>query len=100
VLQEIAFFVKDYSCELKIEGHTDNSPINSAAFSSNWELSLRRAMAVMRYLVERENIDPTRVWVAGYGEYKPAVRNTTAENRAKNRRVEIFLDWSNSTVVK
>ncbi len=100
VLQEIAFFVKDGSSEIKIEGHTDNTPVRSGRFQSNWELSLQRAMSVMNYLVDHEHIDPTRVWVAGYGEYKPVAPNTTTENKAKNRRVEIFLDWSNASVVR
>ena len=98
ILDEIVNYIKDYSFEIKIEGHTDNSPIYSGRFSSNWELSAERAMSVMRYFVKQKNIDPTRIWVAGYGEYKAIAPNTTAENRAKNRRVEIFIDWSNASI--
>lgn len=100
ILQEIVYYIRNYSCEIKIEGHTDDQPIRSERYLSNWELSAHRAMSVMKYFVDKEGIDPTRIWIAGYGEYSPAAPNNTPENRAKNRRVEIFLDWSNATVGK
>ena len=78
--------------EVLVEGHTDNWPINNPRFPSNWELSAARALAVVKYLAFRENIDPARFAATGYGEYRPVKPNDSVENRAKNRRVEIFVN--------
>ncbi len=75
---------------LRVEGHTDNLPIRSAVYPSNWELSTNRAISVVRYLEERR-IDPARLSVAGYGEHHPIIANDSAEHRAMNRRVEIVV---------
>lgn len=77
--------------ELRIEGHTDDVPINTAAFPSNWHLSVARAMTVGDYLMGRINLDPQRVTIVGYSQYKPLEPNTTPKNRAKNRRVDIVI---------
>ncbi len=77
----------DYS--MQIEGHTDNVPINTAYFPSNWELSAARAIAVGKYIIDEKGIDPTKIVTAGYGEFYPIAENDTAENKAKNRRVEV-----------
>jgi chemotaxis protein MotB len=74
-----------------VEGHTDDLPINTARFPSNWELSTGRATTVVRYLIEAWKLPPERLSSAGYGEYKPLVANTSAANRAKNRRVDIVI---------
>jgi chemotaxis protein MotB len=75
---------------LRVEGHTDDVPIHSAAFPSNWELSTARAISVIRYL-EEHGIERDRLSVAGYGEYHPFVPNDSADRRAQNRRVEIVV---------
>jgi chemotaxis protein MotB len=75
---------------LRVEGHTDDVPIHSAQFPSNWELSTARAISVIRYL-EEHGIDRDRLSVAGYGEYHPFVPNDSADRRAQNRRVEIVV---------
>jgi chemotaxis protein MotB len=75
---------------LRVEGHTDDVPIRSGAFPSNWELSTARATSVTRYL-EEHGIVPARLSVAGYGEFHPLVPNDSAERRALNRRVEIVV---------
>jgi chemotaxis protein MotB len=75
---------------LRVEGHTDDVAIHSAAFPSNWELSTARALSVVRYL-EEHGIGRDRLSVAGYGEFHPLVPNDGAERRALNRRVEIVL---------
>ncbi|MBI5478925.1 MAG: OmpA family protein [Deltaproteobacteria bacterium] len=75
---------------VRVEGHTDNVPIRSAGFPSNWELSTARAISVERHLEER-GLPRTRLAVAGYGEHKPIVPNDSAEHRALNRRVEIVV---------
>ncbi len=75
---------------IRVEGHTDNVPIHTERFPSNWELSAARAIAVVRYLQER-GIDPKLLGAAGYGEYQPIASNDTSDGRAENRRIEISL---------
>jgi len=80
--------VKDKA--IRIEGHTDNVPIRSAQFPSNWELSAVRAINVAKYL-QQQGLDPANLSAAAFSEYKPVADNTTKEGRAKNRRIEITL---------
>lgn len=77
---------------ISIEGHTDNIPISTEQFPSNWELSSARASSVLRYLAE-QGIDQRRMRAIGYGHIRPIASNDTAEGRAKNRRVEITLHF-------
>ncbi|MEG9297170.1 flagellar motor protein MotS [Mangrovibacillus sp. Mu-81] len=76
---------------VKVEGHTDNRPISTDKFPSNWELSSARASSVIRYLTGIENLDPKRFIAVGYGDTRPIAPNDTAENLQKNRRVEIIV---------
>jgi len=76
---------------IQVEGHTDDVPIRSRQFSSNWELSSARALAVLRLLLEKSDIEPERLSAAGYGEYHPNVPNDSSENRRLNRRVDIVI---------
>jgi chemotaxis protein MotB len=76
---------------VRMEGHTDNTPIQTLVFPSNWELSTARAIAVLDLMVDRFDIDPRRVSVAGYGERRPISENDTPQGRAKNRRVDIAI---------
>jgi len=77
---------------IKIEGHTDTDPIiYSQDFPTNWELSATRATNVLRYLVEEEKIEGSRVSSSGYSFYRPIAPNDTKENKAKNRRVDIVI---------
>ncbi|MCP4448189.1 MAG: OmpA family protein [Myxococcales bacterium] len=77
--------------QLSIQGHTDDRPISTSKFPSNWELSTARAVATMRYLSSNA-LQPARMNVAGYANMRPLAKNTTAAGRAKNRRVEfVFL---------
>ena len=92
VLAEIAGeFDKYPDYDVVIEGHTDNVPINTARFPSNWALSSGRAESVGRFFIEDCGIDPVRITAVGYGEYRPIDTNDTAEGKANNRRVEIRL---------
>jgi len=91
VLDGVMGSLKDLPNEVRVEGHTDNLPINSSTFPSNWELSTARAAAIIRYF-ESKGMDPRRMSAVGYGEWRPVVRNDSPENRQKNRRVEIFVD--------
>jgi chemotaxis protein MotB len=74
----------------QVAGDTDNVPIQTAAFPSNWELSTARAVAVVKLLVA-QGVDPRALSAGGYGEYDPVAGNDTAEGRAKNRRIEIAM---------
>lgn len=76
---------------IKIEGHTDNVPISSARFPDNQELSTARANSVWRILVKNVGLNPDIMSTVGYGEFRPKVPNTTAENKAQNRRVDIAI---------
>ncbi len=83
---------------MHVVGHTDDHPINTDAFPSNWELSLVRASRVARYLLDAGgDIDPARFVVMGRGQYAPTVPNSNEGARALNRRVEIIITRSTST---
>ncbi|AZR73870.1 flagellar motor protein MotB [Anoxybacter fermentans] len=90
-LAQIAKFLEDIPNSIMIEGHTDNWPIHNEEFPNNWVLSAIRATNVIAYFMEKTNIDPKRLSVAAYGEYRPLKPNTTPENRALNRRVDIVV---------
>jgi outer membrane protein OmpA-like peptidoglycan-associated protein len=87
----IAGMLRQRDYRLRIEGHTDNVPIHTPQFSSNWELSNSRATEVVRLLIVREGFDPNRLSAAGYAEYHPVATNRTAEGRGMNRRVDIVI---------
>ncbi len=91
ILNAVAEVVKKDFREIFVEGHTDNVPIHTSKYPTNWELSTARALSVVRYLHYVEGIDASRLAAVGYGEYRPLVPNTTPKNRAKNRRVEIYI---------
>lgn len=76
---------------VKVEGHTDDRPITTFRYPSNWELSAARASTVIRYLTEGHNLDSHRFTAVGYGETRPIVPNSGPENWEKNRRVEIII---------
>lgn len=79
---------------VQINGHTDNIPIETEQFPSNWELSSARAIAVLRLFVDKIGIDARTLNATGYGEYHPVATNWTRVGRAKNRRIEIILVYS------
>ena len=92
VLHALAQALKSVPYTILIEGHTDDQPLRPGSqYASNWELSLARAMSVVRYLVQVEGLSPRRVGVAAFGEYHPRVPNDTPEHRAANRRIEISV---------
>ena len=86
--------------ELIIEGYTDNVPISTEVFPSNWELSVARAVSVIRYLTEEHGISPQRLSARGFGEHRPLVPNDSKENRALNRRVNIVIVHNDREEVK
>lgn len=91
VLDELADVLEGLPNHVRVEGHTDDWPINTERFPSNWELSTARATTVLRYLIEEHAMAPDSLSAAGYGEYRPLGPNDTAEARAGNRRVDIVL---------
>ncbi|MFC3802332.1 flagellar motor protein MotB [Cohnella sp. GCM10012308] len=77
--------------EIIVSGHTDNQPINTFEFASNWELSSKRAINFMKILLENQAFDPRKFSAIGYGEYRPLDSNDTDAGRSKNRRVEVSI---------
>jgi chemotaxis protein MotB len=90
-LDKIADVLSKIPYAVRVEGHTDNVPIQTRRFPSNWELSVARAVNVVKYFAEVSNIDPKRLSAVGYGESRPVAANDSPSNRAINRRVEILL---------
>ncbi|MGA2245194.1 MAG: flagellar motor protein MotB [Verrucomicrobiota bacterium] len=91
VMRKIAALLAAHpSLKIHVIGHTDNVPIHGR-FVSNWELSTARALAAVHFLTEKAGVDPRRVGAVGYGEYRPIAENSTADGRAKNRRIAITI---------
>ena len=90
ILQRLADSLKPWPNAVRVEGHTDDVPIRSSLFHSNWELSAARAGSVVRLFSER-GVDPQRLAVVGYGQYHPLQANTTASGRNANRRVAVII---------
>ena len=91
MIDRIAAAVAPTPNAIRVEGHTDDVPIRTSRYTSNWELSTARASAVVEYLVRSSGLDPERLSAAGYGEFHPRVPNDTPENRASNRRIDIVI---------
>jgi chemotaxis protein MotB len=96
-LTKIIPIIRKVNRQIRIEGHTDNIPINTREFKSNWELSVRRATEVVQFMVEKGSFPPEKTSAVGYAEYRPLIPNTSPENRALNRRIEIIIEKSNDT---
>lgn len=94
LLLEMAKVLAEIPGRLTVEGHTDNVPIRTERFYSNWDLSAARAAAVANVLLALDHVEPTRLSVTGLADTEPRVPNTSSDNRAKNRRVEIIIDLS------
>jgi len=91
ILDEIAAILDAYPYDLTVEGHTDNIPIHTERFPSNWELSTSRAISVMLYLQKTRHIPASRMAVAGYADTHPLFPNDTPAHRTANRRVEFVF---------
>jgi chemotaxis protein MotB len=90
VIDRVASTLEPLAVAIRIEGHTDDTPIKTARYSSNWELSTARASAVVARFID-QRMDPRRLSAAGYGEFHPRASNATAEGRASNRRVDVVV---------
>lgn len=91
ILDKVAPILIDTPNYIRVEGHTDNLPIRTSKFPSNWELSSARATNVVRELITIHNFSPQKLSAAAYGEYRPRVPNTSEENRQLNRRVSLVI---------
>ncbi len=91
LLDIAAAVVNELGREVRVEGHTDNVPVTTDRYPSNWELSSARATAVLRYVVDEGAADPAMIFAAGYGEHRPVASNLTPEGRALNRRADLVI---------
>ena len=100
VLNSINVLLTDMDNDVLVEGHTDNVPMHTEKYGSNWELSTARAVNVIRYFIDGKGLNPAKFSAKGYGEFKPLVENSTPENKSINRRVDILIVEQNETKVK
>jgi chemotaxis protein MotB len=91
VIRQLAATLQPQPFAIRVEGHTDDRPISTSSFASNWELSTARATAVVRFLIEACRLAPERLSAAGFAEHRPRGPNGTVEDRARNRRVDIVV---------
>lgn len=91
VLREVVEQIRGKKIVLRVEGHTDNVPISTPRFRSNWELSTARATSVIAELAKQHAVPPQSLSAAGYGEFHPVADNATSEGRAQNRRVDLVI---------
>jgi chemotaxis protein MotB len=91
LINTIAEVMCQYNNPLRLEGHTDNVPISTAQFPSNWELSTARATNGLKYLLKNFDVDANKISATGYAEFRPLTDNTTPEGRARNRRVDLVM---------
>ena len=91
LLVGIAETVQAFSNPIRVEGHTDDVPIHTVRFRSNWDLSAARASRVVEYLIERGGLDPERLSATGFAEFHPRVPNDSQASRASNRRIDVVI---------
>ncbi len=91
LINTIAEVMTQYNNPLRLEGHTDNVPINTSQFPSNWELSTARATNGLKYLLNNFDVDPNKISATGYAEFRPIADNATPEGRNRNRRVDLVM---------
>lgn len=97
VLDKVVEILLTTDNRVRVEGHTDDIPTNSPLYPSNWELSVARAVSIVRYLSEVGGVPPERVTAAGKAEFDPLVPNTNRANRARNRRADIVMIYNNAS---
>lgn len=90
-LDQLAGIIATNNYNIEVSGHTDDFPISSPIYPTNWELSTARAAMVARYLIQQGDLEPGRFSVIGHASYQPTLPNTTLDNKAQNRRVEIVI---------
>ncbi len=98
LLDIVANAIRDLPNQIRVEGHTDNVPVGTTKYPTNWELSSARAVAVLRYLVEHAGVRASDIFAAGYGAEQPIASNLTPEGRALNRRADIVVLYPAATI--
>jgi chemotaxis protein MotB len=95
LLDKVFMICQGWPNIIRVEGHTDNTPVaeQSTAFESNWDLAFARALSVVNFAVQFSKIHPSRLVPVSFGEYQPLADNSTEEGRAKNRRIEILMEY-------
>jgi len=96
VIEKVTGILSKIPLKIRVEGNTDDLPIHTAQFPSNWELSVARATSVVRIMIQNTKMNPNLISIVGHGEYKPVAPNDSAENRQQNRRVDIVILRGNS----
>jgi chemotaxis protein MotB len=92
-LGEVFDIARGWPNIIRVEGHTDNSPFSSGSYESNWDLSFDRALSVVNFAIQYSKIHPSRLSPVAFGEYDTLATNATPEGKAKNRRIEIFMEY-------
>ncbi len=92
LLDKILRVINSNGYNIRVEGHSDNTPVRGGRFASNWDLSIARAVHVVKYFIDVGKVSPERLSAVGYGESKPLFPNDSPANKGKNRRVEIILE--------
>jgi chemotaxis protein MotB len=96
-LHKIAEILRTMNNPVRVEGHTDNTPTNDPRYPTNWELSVARALTIVRYLIDHESIAPERLLAAGHAEFNPVAPNDSRVNRTLNRRADIIIIYPNES---
>jgi len=94
ILTRVASLARGWPNTIRIEGHTDSDPIRTEKFPSNWELSTARALSVLHFFQDDAGFDPRDLVAIGRGEFDPVAFNDTPENKAKNRRIEVHIEYN------
>lgn len=97
LLRQLGPILTGISNQIRVEGHTDDIPTDSATYPTNWELSAARAVSVTRYLIEQDSLQPTRLSAVGYGQFQPIVPDDTRDHREMNRRAVIQILYGQVT---
>lgn len=90
-LDEVSRIATERHLFLRVEGHTDDVPISTEEFPSNWELSTKRAVTIVRYFIEQKGFPANRLSAEGFGQYRPLIKNGEPEDKKLNRRIEIYI---------
>lgn len=99
IIEKVTEILAKAPLRIRVEGNTDDLPIRTAQFPSNWELSVARATSVVRVMISNPRMEPGRISILGHGEYRPAAPNDSPENRQLNRRVDIVILRGGETTV-
>lgn len=91
IVDKVSGILKETNKKVIVEGHTDNVPISTYRFPSNWELSTTRAVNVVKYMIDNNSIDPVRLSAAGYADQHPISDNSSVDGRKNNRRVDVVI---------